>query len=321
MVGYTLRDLEGGELDWQRMTPPEWRATDEAALQELHAKGVTTPFEKEFLRKDGTRVPVLLSAACFSGVPNRGLTLCLDMTEAKRAQRELSLAVEQANLAVKEKDAVLQVVSHDLRNPLETISLVTQVLQRDPPQERRQKFVNTLAAAAEQMKMLVGDLLEVTKAGGGRFQIAPTPQQADDLLQRACEQLRPLAHARGISLEIEDGDSVSVGADSARILQVLSNLVSNALDHTPPHGTIRLGARRVGERCVFHVQDSGRGIDSKDLPYVFDRFWRGPNAEVRPGAGLGLAICKGIVEAHRGTIRVRSDPDTGARFEFDLPAG
>lgn len=196
--------------------------------------------------------------------------------------------------------------------------MVAHMLQRNPPDDKRVKLVRTLGDAAEQMKKLVGDLLQVTKAGGGRFEVNPTPQATEELLQRARELLRPLADARGVALDFDELENASVRADPPRILQVLSNLVSNALDHTPPHGTILLGVRRSGDSCIFHVQDSGRGIDEKDLPHVFDRFWRGPDSEVRPGAGLGLSICKGIVEAHGGTIHAYSEPGTGARFEFEL---
>jgi PAS domain S-box-containing protein len=321
IVSYSREDVEAGRIDWRAMTPPEWEAVDQAAVEELTALGATTPFEKEFIRRDGTRVPVLLSAAAFSGTTNHGVTLVLDMTERKKAEQQIRQAYEKARQAVSERDSVLGIVSHDLRNPLNVITMASSLLLEDIPEERKQAQVGIIRRASEQMTRLIQDLLDVTRIEGGGLGIAPEPCRSTYLMHTAVELLTPLADSRSVTLRAEVGGEIFVRADRERVLQVFTNLISNAIQHTPEGGSIVVRAEANGSgEVLFSVQDTGRGIPPEHLPHVFDRFWQAERSG-RAGAGLGLSIAKGIVQAHGGRIWAESEPEEGSTFHFTLPAG
>jgi PAS domain S-box-containing protein len=319
IVGYSREDLEEGRIDWRAMTPTEWDAVDQTAIEELVTRGATTPFEKEFVRKDGARVPVLLSAAAFTDTPDSGVTLVHDITERKEAEREIQRAYEDARQAVGQRDHVLAVVSHDLRNPLNTITMASSLLLENIPEERKQVQVAILRRAAGQMSRLIEDLLDVARIEGGGLSIARDQCRCADLVQAAVEFLIPLAESRSVALGSGPRPQCTVQADRARILQVFTNLISNAIDHTPLGGRVEVGAEANGsEEVLFRVQDTGRGIAPEHVPHVFDRFWQAEKSS-RTGAGLGLAIARGIVEAHGGRIWVESEPERGSTFFFTLP--
>jgi PAS domain S-box-containing protein len=319
MIGYTRGDLGAGRIDWRGITPPEWEAADQIAIEDLRTRGATTPFEKEFLRKDGTRIPVLLSAAVFAGAPDRGVALVHDISDRKEAEREVRRAYQNARRALGERDHVLAVVSHDLRNPLNSITMASSLLLEDIPEDRKQIQVTIIRRAAAQMTRLIEDLLIVARLEGGGLSIVPQDCRCADLVHSAVEFLLPLAESRLVELRAGAATQRRVGADRDRILQVFTNLISNAIEHTPEGGRIVVSAEPDGEKEVrFSVQDSGRGIAPEDLPHIFDRFWQATQSR-RTGAGLGLAIAKGLVEAHGGRIAVRSEPERGSTFYFALP--
>jgi PAS domain S-box-containing protein len=319
MIGYSREDLEAGRLDWRAMTSPEWDATDRAAIEELGARGATKPFEKEFSRKDGSRVPVLVSAATFVGTPDRGVTLVHDITERRNSEREIRRAYEEARQALKGRDDVLAVVSHDLRNPLNAITMASSLLSEDISADLKDVQVSIIGRAAEQMTRLIDDLLDVSRIEGGGLRIDPEECRCADLVQAAVEFLRPLAESRSVVLRTGIRGDCVVRADRARILQVFTNLISNAIAHAAA-GEVGVGVRaETRGDVVFHVRDDGRGIAAEHLPHIFDRFWQVEESG-RTGAGLGLAIAKGIVEAHGGRIWAESELGCGSTFYFALPA-
>jgi PAS domain S-box-containing protein len=319
MIGYSREDLEAGRLDWRAMTSSEWDATDRAAIEELGVRGATKPFEKEFIRKDGSRVPVLVSAATFVGTPDRGVTLVHDITERRNSEREIRRAYEDARQALKGRDDVLAVVSHDLRNPLNAITMASSLLSEDISADLKDVQVSIIRRAAEQMTRLIEDLLEVSRIEGGGLRIEPEECRCADLVQAAVEFLRPLAESRSVVLLSGNRGDFVVRADRARILQVFTNLISNAIAHADA-GEVEVGVRaETRGDLVFHVRDDGRGIASEHLPHIFDRFWQVEESG-RTGAGLGLAIAKGIVEAHGGRIWAESELGCGSTFYFALPA-
>jgi PAS domain S-box-containing protein len=319
MIGFSREDLETNRIDWRAITPQEWEPVDRNAVDQLSARGATTPFEKEFFRKDGTRVPVLLSAATFSGSTDCGVTLALDVSERKEWEGQLRHAYEEARQAVAERDSVLAVVSHDLRNPLDTIGMAGALLLEDIPEEKKQAQVAIIRRATDQMSRLIQDLLDVARIEGGALGIEREPCGSADVVRAAVELLDPLAHANSVSLRAEVEGETVVHADRDRILQVFSNLISNAIQHTPAGGRVevRAGAEDADE-IRFAVSDTGGGILPEHLPHLFDRFWQARTSG-RAGAGLGLSIAKGIVEAHGGRIWCQSDGVHGSTFHFTLP--
>jgi signal transduction histidine kinase len=248
--------------------------------------------------------------------------------ERKRLERErVALLCSErearatAEAAVRARDDVLRVVSHDLGNSLSAVLVTTTLLLRSLPEDGEVRpRVASIRQLAEQMQRLRQDLLDVASIEAGRLSIEPDWHEPGELLEATRGHFSPVAAERGVCLETRAEEGLPpVVADRERVLQVLANLVGNALKFTPAGGRIELSAARVAEGVRIAVADTGPGIAPENLPHVFDRFWKTQGGN-RHGAGLGLAICKGIVEAHGGSIGVESRPAAGSTFSFTLPA-
>lgn len=249
-----------------------------------------------------------------------------DLSLAADLARRAAIVVEHARLfheaqqATRARDDVLAVVAHDLRNPLNTVTMaVSLMLETTPPErveERRQ--VEIVGRAADRMNRMIQDLLDVKRMESGRLTTDLRPELPATLINDTIDMLRPLAAGSTIRLEadIED-DLPPVLADAARIQQVLSNLVGNAVKFTPRSGRITVCAEHIDGEVRFGVIDTGPGIPAEQLPHIFGRFWQARSDH--RGIGLGLAIAKGIVEAHNGRIWVESHVGLGSTFYFTLP--
>ena len=251
-----------------------------------------------------------------------------DLTLAEGLAARAALAIDNARLyresqqATRARDEVLAVVSHDLRNPLNVIGLGASYLLKHLPAGGEaaswRKQVELIRRSAERAVHLIQDLLEVAKLEAGRMALERTPEVVVRLLDDVIELHRPLAEARGLRLEREVEPGLPpVLVDRGRVLQVFSNLIGNALRFTPEGGSITVRAKGEGGRVAFSVSDTGQGIPAELLPHLFERFWQAKGSG--EGAGLGLPIAKGIVEAHGGRIRVESQPGQGSTFSFSLP--
>ena len=250
-----------------------------------------------------------------------------DLSLAADLARRAAIVVEHARLfneaqqATRARDDVLAVVAHDLRNPLNTVSMaVSLMLESTPPervQERRQ--VEIVRRAADRMNRMIQDLLDVKRMEAGRLAIDVKAESPVSLINDTIDMLRPIASGSTIRLEanVEEG-LPQVLADSARIQQVLSNLVGNAVKFTPRNGRVSITAEPADGEVRFGVIDTGPGIPAEQLPHIFGRFWQAQPSD-RRGIGLGLAIAKGIVEAHKGKIWVESHVGLGSTFYFTLP--
>ena len=226
-----------------------------------------------------------------------------------------ALLYRKAERAIRIRDDVLAIVSHDLRTPLGTVLMQAEALGEQP---ELRKFAGAIARSAHRMNRLIGDLLDVSAINAGQLTLDIRTHCAADLVREIADVFRSQASTRGIALaETFPDDSVKVRCDRDRVLQVLSNLISNALEFTPKDGAIDVSAERRGSHVRFEVRDTGRGIAPDEIPHLFDRFWRGHAR--REGAGLGLYIAKGIVAAHGGMLEVASELGVGSRFFFSLP--
>jgi PAS domain S-box-containing protein len=252
-----------------------------------------------------------------------------DLALAEELARRAALSVENARLfhaaehATRARDEMLGVVAHDLRNPLNTIAMGAGLLSEliPPTQASLRKQVEIMSRAADRMNRLIQDLLEVRRIESGRLALEPRPALPSALVTDAVEMLRPLASAASLALETEvTNDTPPVLADTPRVQQVLSNLVGNAIKFTPAGGRVVLRAEPLARSEVrFAVADTGPGILPENLPHVFGQYWQARRND-RRGIGLGLAIAKGIVEAHGGRIWVESQVGSGSNFYFTLPA-
>jgi signal transduction histidine kinase/DNA-binding response OmpR family regulator len=253
-----------------------------------------------------------------------------DLELASELALRAGLALENARLfaqaqsALRARDEMLAVVAHDLRNPVSTIMLGSDLLLDTTPEDAAHAFqrrhLGTVKRSAERMNRLIGDLLEVSRMVGGKLAMAPQEEDAAMLVKEASAMLRPLAEARGIAFRVHGGAELPrLRMDGARVMQVISNLVGNAVKFTPEGGSVTLGAEWVGSEVRVSIADTGPGISPEQLPHVFGRFWQADDAD-RRGLGLGLSIARGIVEAHGGRIWVESELGEGSTFFFTLPA-
>ncbi len=246
-----------------------------------------------------------------------------EVLRASEAERARALGTEKAaraaaEAAVRARDDILAVVSHDLRSPLSTIAMGTELLHEAIAEPRLARRVEMVQRAVRQMSRLIEDLLTVAKIDTGGFSIVPAPVDSTGMIDEVVEALRPDAKHHELVLAAGTAcDLPPVYADRGRVLQALSNLIGNAMKFTGPGGHITVRAREASREVVFSVEDTGSGIPSEQLPHLFDRFWQA-NAD-RRGAGLGLTITKGIVEAHGGRIWVESRLNEGSSFYFSLP--
>ena len=250
-----------------------------------------------------------------------------DLALATELARHGSLAIDNARLylesqqALRAREEVLAIVSHDLRNPLNAVTLASSLLQTSESissEDREQ--LDIIVLSANRMSRLIEDLLDVTRLEGGkRLPIEPAPLEVEPLLEETYELFKPQVVTSSITLQFgTTGKVPKVYADHHRVLQVLSNLVGNAMKFTSPGGMITLQAEPQGENVLFTVADNGPGIPRKNLNDIFNPYWQAKRAE-RLGAGLGLPIAKGIVESHGGQIWVESEQGRGTKFFFTLP--
>ncbi len=297
-------------------------AQDEEHLRLLEALAPTSIMGVPLIAH-GRLLGALMVASCRPGRCYRAGDLRLLAELGQRA----ALALENARLyritqrALKTRDDVLGVVAHDLRNPLGTIVLQASLLQRLEADlgPRARQLGDTIERAARRMNRLVQDLLDTTRMETGSLAIAPERIPAAQIVLGSQESHQALVSSGSLQLRIElPPELPDIWGDRDRLFQVFENLLGNAVKFTPAGGRITVGARPGGKEVVFWVADTGEGISAAHVPRLFDRFWQARKGE-RRGAGLGLAIAKGIVEAHGGRIWVDSAPGQGSKFHFTVP--
>jgi chemotaxis family two-component system sensor kinase Cph1 len=250
--------------------------------------------------------------------------------ELRRTALELELGrqVRRERAAVRARDEMLAVVSHDLRNPIGVVELHVEVLrallarEKSEPSREHRAAIEGIHQAARRMTTLVTDLLDAAGVEAGEVKLNSRACRVAAVVDDAARLLTPLAERRQLTVAValaEDVRDLSFVVDPDRIFQVLSNLIGNAIKFTPVGGHIEVSARRAPAGVEFRVRDSGPGIPVAYQQRIFDRYWKASQQE-RTGSGLGLYIARGLVEAHGGKLWVESVPGQGATFAFLLPA-
>jgi signal transduction histidine kinase len=240
--------------------------------------------------------------------------------ESQARRRRLEATLEELADALHSREAILAMVSHDLANPLNAISNMVAALKLGGDLGPHRTALDVIERSTGRMTRMIRDLLDLTNIDSGRLSIERAPHDLGQLLGQALDELRPVATDKAIAVEASTPDDLPrVACDGCRIVQVLGNLLGNALKFTPRGGAVKALVERRGAEVVLVVEDTGPGIPDRDLPHVFERFYRSGQSRER-GSGLGLAIAKAIVELHGGRIGVESKPTAGSRFFFTLPA-
>lgn len=308
---------------------PEDRPAVEAALP-MYARG---DFRARFriVRPDGEIRWIHARASAVRDEKGRTFRIvgtAEDITDAKAAEddRELLLARErtareETEAALRTRDRVLRIVSHDLKNPLHTIGMTTELLEMPLPPEKHAEQIGIIRRTVNRAQQLVYDLLDAARVQSDKpMPIDPRPVEVRPLIDEAIEAFALQAEQKKVRLEQSVSDEVTeVVADRTRLLQVLSNLIGNAVKFTQEGGLIAVGVTLPGDdRVEFRVTDTGTGIAPEVVPHIFEPFTQARDGATL-GTGLGLSIAKGIVEAHGGEITVESAPGSGTTFCFTIP--
>lgn len=330
MFGFARGDLTEGLISWREMTPPEYSELDEHAFRELETKGICTPFEKAYIAKDGTRVPILIGVALWEGSADSGVAWIVDISARREAEAERDsllererLARAQAEQANRSKDEFLAMVSHELRTPLNAMLGWARMLSSGTLDQARQKRgLEVIERNAIAQAQLIEDLLDVSRIVHGKLRIEVASMDFRSVVEAAIDSIRPTVEGKGVLLSATlDPDATPIMGDAHRLQQVVWNLLSNAAKFTPKGGQISVQLRRAGDQVELVVADSGRGIPASALPYVFERFRQADASITRAfgGLGLGLSIAKHLVELHGGSISAESAGEgEGSRFTLVL---
>ena len=317
MLGYDPDELTGREIHevihhshsdgtpYSRITSP--------ILQGMRRREAVRMREEVFWRHDGTRIPVeYIANPLIEDGQLAGMVVAFqDVSERRRLDRM--------------KDEFISTVSHELRTPLTSLRASLGLISSgtlDKRPEKQRQMIEMAIGNCDRLVRLVNDILDFEKMESGRLPLSRLAVEAVDLLRRAADVSHSMATAVHIGIQVK-GAPGKVFVDPDRALQVLNELVSNAIKFSPPDTVIRLGTQAAndGEIC-FVVEDQGRGIAPEKLDHIFDRFQQGDASDSRAlgGTGLGLALCRSIVEQHGGRIWAESTVGKGSRFLFTLPA-
>jgi PAS domain S-box-containing protein len=331
MVGYSREDLASGRMRWTDMTPAEWQTLSEQQVAEMGTTETRQAFEKEYFRKDGSRVPVLVGPVALEGRRNEGVAFVLDLTERKQAEaeadenarryREIEMELAHAN-RVATMGQLTASIAHEMNQPIAANVTHAQAalrwLDRRPPdlEETRQALAcivqdgNRASAVIDRIRAFIKK--------------APPRKDRVDINEAVWEVIalcRGEATKNGVSVQVQLAESLPlVDGDRVQLQQVILNLIINAIEAM---GGVSQGARELrictgtdASNCVLvAVRDSGPGLDPARVEHLFDAFYTTKSS----GMGMGLSICRSIIEAHGGRIRAMANVPQGATFEFTLP--
>jgi PAS domain S-box-containing protein len=330
IFGYALEEILGQPLT---ILLPERFRSSHGALMESFGRAQVAASRRmgeraliSGVRKNGEE---FIAEAAIAHLPSEEgsvySVVLRDVTEQKRAQEMNERLLVEMERAVKQRDEMLALVSHDLRNPANAVKMLAGAILRSTDANGPglspdvAEHAAVMLQAASQMDALIQDLLDSTRLEAGRLRVSPQWSRPVDLVAAAVETLTPLALAKSITLSTRvAADLPEVYADPGRMNQVLSNLIGNSLKFTPEGGKVTIEGGVDGKFVLFAVRDTGVGIPPADLPFVFNRFWQAKRMN-RSGAGLGLAIARGIVLGHGGRIWIESVPGVETAVRFTLP--
>lgn len=327
LVGYTQEALCSGQLTWQMLTPPEFHKQDQAALEQIRQTGVASPWEKEYLHKEGRRVPILIGCVALEGRADTALSVILDLSARKQAEQlvhQLNQTLQQRNLELeatnKELEAFSYSVSHDLRAPLRSIDGFSQALLEDCIDQidpLGQNYLQRIRQATQRMGRLIDDLLSLSRVTRSEMRVDTVNLSV--LAQAITIELHQMAPERQVQFQVQAGLITQGDPQLLRVL--LSNLLENAWKFTSKHpqAAIEFGATLTQNgKKVYFVRDDGAGFEMAYASKLFGAFQRlHPMAEF-PGTGVGLATVQRIVHRHGGQIWAEAAIEQGATFYFTL---
>ena len=333
LVGYSRHDLAAGRLRWDKLTAPEYAHLDAHGIEQLGVTGDCAPWEKELIRKDGSRVHVLNGVAILRGSRDRCLCFVVDISTQKEAEAHLKAAKEAADQANRAKSAFVANMSHEIRTPMNAILGMTELLLDTVITPEQRDYLTVVEESAESLLALISNILDFSKIEAGKLDIEKLEFGLRDTVAGILKSLAVGAHKRGLEivLRVEPPVPDRVIGDPTRLRQVLMNLVGNAIKFTEKGDVVvRISVDARDEQGVLlraSVSDTGIGIPAAKRDAVFMPFEQvdGSRARKYGGTGLGLAICSKLVELIGGQIWFEDNPTGGTTFHatarFGVPAG
>jgi PAS domain S-box-containing protein len=331
MVGYGREDLVSGRLRWTELTPAEWRDADEQIIAELKAVGTLQPREKEYLRKDGSRVPVLVARALFEWKPDEGVSFVVDMTDRKRAEERLRASEQRFLDAQMELAHVTRIttlgelaasIAHEVNQPLAAVVANAEAglrwLRRGTPD---------VDAACRSVEWIIDDgnraseVIRRVRALANKTSLEKVPLDVNDVVRETIPlvQRELISHQVLLRMELAPALPMILG-DRVQLQQVIINLVMNGIEamqsvtDRPRELVVRSGQDEPGQ-ALISVTDCGVGISAENADRLFNAFFTTKSS----GMGMGLSICRSIMEAHGGRLWATANVPHGATFQFTLP--
>lgn len=325
ILGYTREDLNAGLMNWRKMTPPEYAEGDQKCFAELVTKGICRQIDKEYYRKDGSRVPVLIGVAAYEDKPDEGVSFVVDLTERKKLEQQLLRSQRMEGIG-----SLAGGIAHDFNNVLAPIMMALSVLKNRLPDKESQELLGILRLSAQHGQEMVRQVLLFAAGGEGHRKMTVSVRSVLLDLERIVSDtfLKLIRVEAMIPKELW-----SITGDSTQLQQVLLNLCVNARDAMADGGTLTIDGRNVvldrhspvlppdgkpGNYVVLSIGDNGCGMPAEVIEQIFDPYFTTKGAT--GGSGLGLPTSLGIVKSHGGFIRIHSEPRLGTLFSVYLPA-
>ncbi|GHO63315.1 hypothetical protein KSC_022070 [Ktedonobacter sp. SOSP1-52] len=308
MTGYTHEDLRTGRMNWMCMTAPEYLARTQQAHRELATQQSMTPYEKEYVCKDGSRLPVLVGGVVLQHHSCQNITFVLDNSARKELEQR--------------KDDFISMASHELRNPLAALKMQTQLVRKRLEKHSQHEAATALARVegpVKQLERLIRELLDVSKIQAGRLEYLQETVDLEALLHEVAETMQQIHTTH--TIVVRGAVPRSLVGDKDRLGQIFTNLLSNAIKYSPGAETVEMDLSTSEETVTVRVRDHGLGLPREQRDKIFERFYRatGPRQKAIPGLGMGLYIVQEIVKRHGGTITVDSEVGKGSTFTVTLP--
>jgi PAS domain S-box-containing protein len=331
IVGHSRNDIVSGRVSWSELTPAEWQEADDRAVAELRATGSCEAYEKEYLRNDGSRVPVLVGAAAFDGPPDQGVCFVLDLTERKRAEREARESERRYREAQAELAHVTRVttlgeltasIAHEVNQPLAAVVNAASACLRwldggTPNLDEARHAVDWIIKEGHR----ASEVIRRVRALANKTDIEKVPLDINDVVKEVIALVQREVDSHQVSLRIEFAPALpTIIGDRVQLQQVIINLVMNGIEAMQsvtdrPRELVIRSQPDETRRVLVTVTDSGVGISAENADRLFNAFFTTKSS----GMGMGLSICRSIVEAHGGRLWATANVPHGATFQFTLP--
>jgi PAS domain S-box-containing protein len=331
MLGYSREDLVSGRIRWTKLTPAEWAPADQDALAQMSATGSCKPFEKEYFRKDGSRVPILVGGAFFEWKPDEGVVFVVDMTDRKRAEEKLRASEQrlldaQMELARATRMTTLgeltASIAHEVNQPLAAVVNAAAACRRwldggSPNLDEARSAVDWIVNEGNR----ASEVIRRVRALANKTDIEKVPLDVNDVVREAIAlvQREFISHRASLRMELAPALPMILG-DRVQLQQVIINLVMNGIEAMQsvtdqPRELVVGSHQNETHRVLVTVTDSGVGISAENADRLFNAFFTTKSS----GMGMGLSICRSIIEAHGGRMSAANNVGPGARFQLMLP--